>query len=58
MAPPDRRLFSARGWNLPIPEALFVIGGLIASTIGSLCVIPSLYLVLDRLELRSTTRTA
>ncbi len=33
MAPPDRRLFSARGWNLPIPEALFVIGGLIAQRI-------------------------
>jgi HAE1 family hydrophobic/amphiphilic exporter-1 len=38
---------------LRTPMALTVIGGLLASTLGSLLVIPCLYLVLDRMRLRS-----
>jgi HAE1 family hydrophobic/amphiphilic exporter-1 len=38
------------------PMALTVIGGLIASTIGSLSVTPCLYLVLDRVRWRSRPR--
>jgi HAE1 family hydrophobic/amphiphilic exporter-1 len=39
--------------ELRAPLALTVIGGLIASTLGSLFVVPSLYLVLDRLRFRA-----
>jgi len=38
---------------LRAPFALTVIGGLVASTAGSLLVIPSVYLVLDRIGFRS-----
>jgi len=36
--------------RLRSPLALTIIGGIIASTVGSLLVIPCLYLVLDRLR--------
>lgn len=39
--------------ELRTPLALTVIGGLIASTLGSLFVVPCLYLVLDRLRFRA-----
>jgi HAE1 family hydrophobic/amphiphilic exporter-1 len=42
---------------LRTPMALTVIGGLTASTIGSLIVIPCLYLALDRLRWRSRAKT-
>jgi HAE1 family hydrophobic/amphiphilic exporter-1 len=38
--------------RLRSPLALAVIGGIIASTVGSLLVVPSIYLVLDRLRPR------
>jgi HAE1 family hydrophobic/amphiphilic exporter-1 len=40
---------------LRAPMALTVIGGLIASTLASLFVIPCLYLVLDRMRWRAST---
>jgi HAE1 family hydrophobic/amphiphilic exporter-1 len=41
---------------LRTPMALTVIGGLTASTLGSLLVIPCLYLVLDRMRWRSPVK--
>ena len=37
------------------PMALTIIGGIVASTLGSLFVIPCLYLLLDRLRGRGET---
>jgi HAE1 family hydrophobic/amphiphilic exporter-1 len=42
---------------LRTPMALTVIGGLVASTLGSLVVIPCLYLVLDRMRWRPRATT-
>jgi HAE1 family hydrophobic/amphiphilic exporter-1 len=39
------------GAALRAPMALTIIGGIITSTIGSLLVLPSLFLVLDRIRL-------
>jgi HAE1 family hydrophobic/amphiphilic exporter-1 len=39
--------------ELRAPLALTVIGGLFASTLGSLFVVPCLYLLLDRLRFRA-----
>src|SRR5690606_18565697 len=44
--------------QLRAPLALTIIGGLIASTLGSLLVIPSLYLALDRIGFRSRAGAA
>jgi len=41
---------SDEGAALRAPMALTIIGGIVTSTIGSLIVLPSLYLVLDRLR--------
>jgi len=43
---------SGEAAQLRSPLALTVIGGLVGSTLGSLLVIPSLYLVLDRIRFR------
>ncbi len=44
--------------ELRSPLALTVIGGLVASTLSSLLVIPCLYLALDRIRLRSFAASA
>ena len=41
---------SGEGAELRGPMAVTIIGGILASTVGSLLVLPSLYLVLDRLR--------
>jgi len=41
---------SGEGSELRGPMAVTIIGGILASTVGSLLVLPSLYLVLDRLR--------
>lgn len=41
---------SGEGAELRAPMAITIIGGITASTIGSLLILPSLYLVLDRLR--------
>lgn len=48
-------LGSGEAAQLRSPMALTVVGGLIASTICSLTVIPCLYLILDRIHHRSAT---
>ncbi|MDX1385460.1 MAG: efflux RND transporter permease subunit, partial [Thermoanaerobaculia bacterium] len=40
------------GAELRAPMALTIIGGIVASTVGSLLVLPCLYLVLDRVPIR------
>jgi len=44
---------TGEGAQLRAPMALTIIGGIVASTLGSLLVLPCLYLVLDRLSPRS-----
>lgn len=53
-------LGSGEGVELRAPMAITIIGGILASTAGSLLVLPCFYLVLDRLAPRATgpTRTA
>jgi HAE1 family hydrophobic/amphiphilic exporter-1 len=41
---------AGEGAELSIPMAITIIGGITASTLGSLFVLPSLYLLLDRLH--------
>jgi len=41
---------AGEGAELRTPMAITIIGGIIASTLGSLFVLPSLYLLLDRLH--------
>ena len=41
---------AGEGAELRIPMAITIIGGITASTLGSLFVLPSLYLLLDRLH--------
>ena len=41
---------TGEGAALRAPMAMTIIGGIIASTIGSILVMPCLYLVLDRLR--------
>ena len=48
-------LGSGEAAQLRSPMALTVVGGLIASTIASLTVIPCLYLIMDRIRFRSVT---
>ena len=45
-------LGTGEGAELRAPMAITIIGGILASTAGSLLVLPCLYLVLDRLALR------
>ena len=47
-------LGSGEGVELRAPMAITIIGGILASTVGSLLVLPCLYLVLDRLAPRGT----
>jgi HAE1 family hydrophobic/amphiphilic exporter-1 len=47
---------SGEAAQLRSPMALTVVGGLIASTIASLTVIPCLYLIMDRIRFRSVTQ--
>ena len=44
---------TGEGAQLRAPMALTIIGGIVASTVGSLLVLPCLYLLLDRLSLKS-----
>ena len=44
---------TGEGSQLRAPMALTIIGGIVASTVGSLLVLPCLYLLLDRLSPRS-----
>ena len=46
------------GAQLRAPMAMTIIGGIVASTVGSLLVLPCLYLLLDRLSLRSGVESA
>ena len=48
-------LGAGEGAELRAPMALTIIGGILASTVGSLLVLPCLYLVLDRLASRGET---
>lgn len=43
---------TGEGAQLRAPMALTIIGGIVASTVGSLLVLPCLYLLLDRLSVR------
>ena len=43
---------TGEGASLRAPMAITIIGGIIASTIGSLLVLPCLYLLLDRVKQR------
>ena len=43
---------TGEGAQLRAPMAITIIGGIVASTIGSILVLPCLYLLLDRLSLR------
>lgn len=45
------------GAQLRAPMAMTIIGGIVASTIGSLLVLPCLYLLLERLSLRRSQRS-
>ena len=45
---------TGEGAELRGPMAVTIIGGILASTVGSLLVLPCLYLVLDRLTRRGT----
>ena len=48
-------LGAGEGAELRAPMAMTIIGGIVASTVGSLLVLPCLYLVLDRLAGRGET---
>jgi len=43
---------TGEGASLRAPMAITIIGGIIASTIGSLLVLPCIYLLLDRVKQR------
>ena len=49
---------TGEGAQLRAPMALTIIGGIVASTVGSLLVLPCLYLLLDRLSLKSRRAAA
>ena len=49
---------SDEGSTLRAPMAMTIIGGIVASTLCSIFVLPCLYLVLDRIRLRKNTIAA
>ena len=49
---------TGEGAQLRAPMAMTIIGGIIASTVGSLLVLPCLYLLLDRLSPRRAAEAA
>ena len=51
-------VFGGEGSQLRAPMAITIIGGIVASTIGSLLVLPCLYLLLDRLGPRRAAAPA